>query len=44
METLGACYFTLQNNDEAIKWYKAALKYNPNSEIAKKGLRRLSAD
>lgn len=44
METLGACYFTLQNNDEAIKWYKAALKYNPNSEVAKKGLRRLSAD
>jgi len=44
MEMLGVCNFMLQNNDEAIKWYKATLKYNPNSEIAKKGLRRLSAD
>jgi len=44
MERLGACYFLLQNNDEAIKWYRAALKYNPKSDIAKKGLRRLSAD
>ena len=44
MEMLGVCNFMLQNNDEAIKWYKATLKYNPNSDIAKKGLRRLSAD
>jgi tetratricopeptide (TPR) repeat protein len=44
MEMLGVCNFMLQNNDEAIKWYKATLKYNPNSEVAKKGLRRLSAD
>jgi tetratricopeptide (TPR) repeat protein len=44
MEVLGACYFVLQNNDEAIRWYKNTLKYNPNSENAKKGLRRLSAD
>jgi tetratricopeptide (TPR) repeat protein len=44
MEMLGVCNYMLQNNDEAIKWYRATLKYNPNSEIAKKGLRRLSAD
>jgi len=44
MEMLGVCNFMLQNNDEAIKWYKATLKYNPNSDVAKKGLRRLSAD
>jgi len=44
MEMLGVCNFMLQNNDEAVKWYKATLKYNPNSDVAKKGLRRLSAD
>ena len=44
MEMLGVCNFMLQNNDEAIKWYKATLKYNPNNDVAKKGLRRLSAD
>jgi|BarGraIncu00222A_1022003.scaffolds.fasta_scaffold03827_2 tetratricopeptide (TPR) repeat protein len=44
MEMLGVCNFLLQNNDEAIKWYRATLKYNPNSDVAKKGLRRLSAD
>jgi tetratricopeptide (TPR) repeat protein len=44
MEMLGVCNFMLQNNDEAIKWYKATLKLNANSDIAKKGLRRLSAD
>ena len=44
MEMLGVCYFMLQNNDDAIKWYKATLKLNPNSDVAKKGLRRLSAD
>ena len=44
MEMLGASYHQLQNYDEAIKWYRAVLKYNPKSEIAKKGLRMLSAD
>ncbi len=44
MEMLGACYQSLQNYDEAIKWYKATLKYNPKSEVAKKGLRMMSAD
>ncbi len=44
MEMLGACYHQLQNFDEAIKWYRAALKANPKSEVAKKGLRMLSAD
>jgi tetratricopeptide (TPR) repeat protein len=44
LEMLGACYHQLQNFDEAIKWYRAALKANPKSEIAKKGLRMLSAD
>jgi len=44
MEMLGACYHQLQNYDEAIKWYRAALKSNPRSEVAKKGLRMLSAD
>jgi len=44
MEMLGASYHQLQNYDEAIKWYKAVLKYNSKSEIAKKGLRMLSAD
>lgn len=44
MEMLGTCYFMIQNNDEAIKWYKNTLRYNSNSEVAKKGLRRLSAD
>jgi len=44
MEMLGVSYYVLQNNDEAIKWYKAVLKYNPKSEVAKKGLRMLSAD
>ncbi len=43
-EMVAVCYHQLQNFDEAIKWYKAALKLNPKSEIAKKGLRRLSAD
>ncbi len=44
MEMLGASYHQLLNYDEAIKWYKAVLKLNPKSEVAKKGLRRLSAD
>jgi len=44
MEMLGACYQSLQNYDEAIKWYRATLKYNPKSEVAKKGLRMMSAD
>ncbi len=44
MEILGASYHQLQNYDEAIKWYRAVLKYNSKSEIAKKGLRMLSAD
>ena len=43
-EMLGACYHQLQNFDEAISWYKTTLKLNPKSEIAKKGLRMLSAD
>lgn len=44
MEMLGASYHQLQNFDEAIKWYKAVLKLNPKSDVAKKGLRMLSAD
>ncbi|MFA5803152.1 MAG: tetratricopeptide repeat protein [Melioribacteraceae bacterium] len=44
MEMLGASYHQLQNYDEAIRWYKAVLKLNSKSEIAKKGLRMLSAD
>lgn len=44
MEMLGVCYHQLENFDEAIKWYKLTLKSNPKSEVAKKGLRRLSAD
>ncbi len=43
-EMIAVSYHQLQNFDEAIKWYKAVLKLNPKSEIAKKGLRRLSAD
>jgi tetratricopeptide (TPR) repeat protein len=43
-EMIAICYHQLQNYDEAIKWYKAVLKLNPKSEVAKKGLRRLSAD
>ena len=31
MEMLGVCYFMLQNNDDAIKWYKATLKLNVSS-------------
>ncbi|MCX6169402.1 MAG: tetratricopeptide repeat protein [Ignavibacteriales bacterium] len=44
MESLGACYQTLQNYDEAIKWYCATVKINPKSENARKGLRMMSAD
>ncbi len=44
MESLGACYQTLQNYDEAIKWYCATVKINPKSETARKGLRMMSAD
>jgi len=44
MELLGVCYNQIGNNGEAVKWYKAALKANPKDEVAKKGLRRLSAD
>jgi tetratricopeptide (TPR) repeat protein len=44
MESLGACYQTLQNYDEAIKWYCATLKINSKSETARKGLRMMSAD
>jgi Flp pilus assembly protein TadD len=44
MEMLGVCYYMLQNLDETEKWYKATLKLNPNSDIAKKGLRRISRD
>lgn len=44
MEMLGVSYYVLQNYDEAIKWYRAVLKLNPKSEVAKKGLRMLSAD
>ncbi|TSA25343.1 MAG: tetratricopeptide repeat protein [Ignavibacteriales bacterium] len=43
-EMIAICYHQLQNYDEAIKWYRAVLKLNPKSEVAKKGLRRLSAD
>lgn len=43
-EMIAVSYHQLQNFDEAIKWYKQALKLNPKSEVAKKGLRRLSAD
>lgn len=43
-EMIAVCYHQLQNFDEAIKWYRQVLKLNPKSEIAKKGLRRLSAD
>ena len=43
-EMIGVCYHQLQNNDEAINWYRKTLKLNPNSDVAKKGLRRLSAD
>lgn len=41
---IAVSYHQLQNFDEAIKWYRQVLKLNPKSEIAKKGLRRLSAD
>ncbi len=44
MEMMGACYHQMQNFDEAIKWYRQVLKLNPKSEVAKKGLRMLSAD
>ena len=43
-EMIAICYHQLQNYDEAIRWYKAVLKLNSKSEIAKKGLRMLSAD
>ncbi|MCL6100138.1 MAG: tetratricopeptide repeat protein [Bacteroidetes bacterium] len=43
-EMIAVSYHQLQNFDEAIKWYRQVLKLNPKSEIAKKGLRRLSAD
>ncbi|MCX6174989.1 MAG: tetratricopeptide repeat protein [Ignavibacteriales bacterium] len=43
-EMIAICYHQLQNIDEAIKWYRAVLKLNPKSEVAKKGLRMLSAD
>jgi tetratricopeptide (TPR) repeat protein len=43
-EMIGVCYHQIQNNDEAINWYRKTLKLNPNSDVAKKGLRRLSAD
>jgi tetratricopeptide (TPR) repeat protein len=44
MELLGACHQILQNYDEAIKWFCQTLKYNSKSEVARKGLRMMSAD
>lgn len=44
LEMLGLSYHQLKKNDNAIKIYKRLQKLDPNNEIAKKGLRMLSAD
>lgn len=43
-ELLALSYHQSGNNEEAIKVYKRILQMNPKDEIAKKGLRMLSAD
>lgn len=43
-ELLALSYHQSGNNEEAIKVYKRLLQMNPKDEIAKKGLRMLSAD
>lgn len=43
-ELLALSYHQSGSNEEAIKTYKRILQLNPKDEIAKKGLRMLSAD
>lgn len=44
LEMLGLSYHQLGKIETAIKIYKRVKQLNPNSEVAKKGLRMLSAD
>lgn len=44
LEMLGLSYHQLGNTEEAIRIYKRVKQLNPKSEVAKKGLRMLSAD
>lgn len=44
LEMLGLSFHQLGNTEEAIRIYKKVKQLNPKSEVAKKGLRMLSAD